>query len=724
MKNPIRELYPIPPSRKRHVVWVNSTPHLSTAAAAEHNEILELYRCDYATFVTQLHSFLSALMSTDLHRGYNDYWFELAARGPEQVYSEIRTIFMEAEGSVTYMLDRLEQDKSEAKVEPTLAPTMDADTHALYSWILRQPNTPLNKYEAKLFKKYAGDSSKRTGAQYIKQIQDNYLPDREAWVRAKVPNSKLYESALVYYKKLNNIQHSFDGSLDIENLRGYLARARSTTFGGYPYLRNMADFVSEDENDPTTYADLYNRLAIGWLYLSPRDKDTLYPAFIALERVQPGGVEDYDIEKTAEDQHYKANKQRFVQAQSAVISHAYKFLVDGVNLQMRKYRPTMSSDKFGEELVSSEMKRLASIGFGKCPPHSNDVLTNANIVGTDYTNFDASQDVCISNDAHYMNWRRIAPGWMSYYIIDPYVRGTYAISGILVPQFGLVKTTGVKSGMCDTNQCDTQDCAVADILELLWYNERMRSEGTPGKCLTPDEIITYMGYTMDNGDDRFKLTPCNEDDIESADGELGFIAQKSKQEVLPVGSLCSEMGITYLKTILCLVDDTLVRTDSVAKLILARMHPESVVQTEHECSLVVDFMMSASRSSESPNLYVLVDYMYARLPLFRDLVHGRVSFQYLIDHMVAEQMEQLRLRKGTKWMRRKGMNYAEVIEQLNTKYGYGEEGHRGTVGALNSNGTGLEQLPQVQAIMAIAYERLSKGVLGSTFTKEVENNVN
>lgn len=721
MKKRAQALYPIPKSRIKNVIWVNSTPHLSRVVADEHANILANGRVTYSEFCSRLHSLLSELLTTDLHRSYNDYWYQLAARGPEYIYHEISDIFLTSDGSITYMLDRLSKDKVDIVTEPTLAPTSGEDIQLLHDWVFSLPDSPLNNYEKKLFLKYSGDSSRRSGAGYIKQIRDNYLSSRPEWTSTVMPNMNMYEHALRIYKKINGIEASFDGSLDIINLKGYLSRARSTTFGGFPYLKNMADFVSADESDPTTYADLYNRLAIGWLYLKPGDKDTLYPSFIALERVQPGGIVDYQPDVSLDAQHYKDNKQRFVQAQSAVISHAYKFLVDGVNLQMRKYRPTMSSDKFGEELVTGEMKRLASIGFGKYPPHNEDILINYNVVGTDYSNFDASQDVCISNDAHYMNWRRIAPARMCYYIIDPYIRGTYALSNILVPKFGSVTTTGVKSGMCDTNQCDTQNCAVADALELIYFNEQCRVTGKYSSILSDEEIVTMMGYTMDNGDDRFKLTLCDAEQIEAADHQLGYIAQKSKQEVMPLGTKLKDFGVTYLKTILCAVNDKFVRTDAITKLILARIHPESVVATDHECSLVVDFLMSASRSFESPYLYVYVDYMYARLPLFRDLIDGRIDFKYLIDHMVVEQLEALRLTRGEKWIRRKGMDYAASVERVNTKYGYGEEGHRGTVGAINVDGSGLEALPQVQAIMSIAYERKVKGVLGSTFERRFNN---
>lgn len=705
--------YPIPKSRIGNVTWVNSTPHLSQRGAAIHSNQLKLGAVDYNQFVCELHNFLRKLLVNERHIASNQYWFNLASKGSKHVYQSILDAFSEAEGSLSYMLDQLMEDKLEVKVENELAEHAVEDIDTLHNVLQTLPDNPLTAYEKKLFLKYAGDSSRRTGSGYIKQISKNYLPTRKDWLKTKMPNLDRYNRSLAVYYKLNALVGTYDGCINTDAIVGYLDRARKTTFGGYPYLHNMADFVSDDESDDTTYADLYNHLAIGYLYLSPKDKILLNPEFVALERVQPGGTEEYSGEST----EYKDNKQRFVQAQSAMLSHAYKFIVDAFNVHLKSVRPTMCSDKFGEETVTADMKRLVRINFCKDNITEGDVTYHYNNVGTDYTNFDATQDVCISNDTQYNSWRMLCPAWMCYYIIDPYVVMTYRDNRIVVPRFGSVQTTGVKSGMCDTNQCDTQNCSFADIYELVYYSDT-------ASYLSDDEIMTLMQYCMDNGDDRFKLTLCSAEMIEAADDELGYIAQKSKQEVLPIGSPASKLNITYLKTIIALINGKLVRSDAISKLILARIHPEDVSPVPNPASLVITFFMSASRSYESPYLYILVDYMYARLPYFRMLVNNEISFAQLTAKAVAEQMEILKLRRGKVWMRRKGIDFDAIVEAMNTKFGYGDEGYRGSVGALDKDDKtmGLANLVQVQAIMTIAMERKSQGLIGSTFSKGGESN--
>lgn len=696
--------YPIPPKRERRVIWINSTPHLSKLTALEHKRILEMGRLDYPEFVSRLVDYLHPLLS-DKQLTWLNEWASYARISASHLATKFHQSWASDVGSASHMVEKLLENVDEAYIRPELESTYVADTDKLWQLVESSTPGPLRAYEEHLFLKYAGDSSRRSAAGYTAQIKLNYLPGRPHWRSLDLPNRNRYDRALQLYSSIIGLEPSMDGNVEIEPLKGYLSRARTTTFGGYPYLRNMGDFVN-DAPDDTTYADLYNRLALGYLLLAPRYKVAFNMEFIALERVQPGGVSVYP----PGPKDVKANKQRFVQAQSAVISHAYKLIVDAVNNLMRRVRPTMSADKFGEGSVSMEMKRLASIAYGHEQLTPDDRSVEYNIVGTDYSNFDASQDVCISNDCHYMTWRRIMPAWMCYWIIDPYIWITYRDARIVTPKWGLVQTTGVKSGMCDTNQCDTQNCMLADIYELCYYSDTCRK-------LSDNTIRRLLQYTMDNGDDRFKLTYCSAEQIEQADAELGYIAQKSKQEVCPVGSAASQLNVTYLKTILFLdTNNVLVRTDAVAKLILGRMHPEHKLPFPMPYSLVVDFFMSAARSTESPNLWWLVEYMYSRLPVFRDLINGKESFESILDHMVAEQYELLKLRKGIKWMKRKGLDYDAVIEMVNVKHGYGDEGYRGRAGMLTKSG--FAALPQVQAIMALAYARRSAGVLGTVFHKE------
>lgn len=709
--------YPIPRARRKHIHWVNGTPHLSKAAAHVHEEAIGRY--SYAEFVDLLYGFLSPLLSDD-QRVWLDRAHQAALAGEKSTEKYFRALLTRSDSDrgIEYMLDRLLEDKVESAREPLFAEDSKKIESQVMRWVESLPKSRLTDYELKLAKKYLGEASSRTGQGYIEQIK-KYLPSRREFVDVPMPDIVAYEEALRIHYDTFGLPSIItkDGVCPYDSIVGFLSRARKTTFGGYPYLSNMADFVSDDPENPTTFSDWYNELAIAYLFLSPAAKEYFAFDFVALERVQPGGVEDYiDEDGAVAYIGKKPNKQRFVQAQSAVMSHAMKFFVDAMTEQMRRTAPNFVADKFNEENVTVFMKTAVKQAFPgqRLRPDASALI---NIVGTDFTNYDAHQDVSVSNDSAYQCWRLLFPEFMTEYLIDPYVKSVYRKGRILVPKFGYIQTTGVRSGMVDTNQTDTLNCSVCDQYELIRYRQEH-----------PDDALMADGtwYAMctkthaANGDDRFKLSPCSAKDLEKYDWELGYIAQASKQEILYSGDILENLSVTYLKTIVC-VDPTnfekLVRTDSIAKLILSKLNPERVKPFPMPYSMLVDMLMSASRSYESPYLYAYVDFMYKYVSTFRALVDGNLSWDQIVAGMVTEQMEVLRLRKGKVWMQRKGIDYDYVVEQMNIKFGYGDEGFRGNEEALRNDraDAGIAQLPAVVAIQRIAYERKANGTLGSTF---------
>ena len=703
--------YPIPYARQKRVQWVNSTPHLSFEAAHDHAQWVGKFT--YSEFLDDLAAVVSPLL-TDWHLSFFNEMLDLARKDYARLRDSFFAIILAPqERAIEYQLDKLLEDKAGVQSDPLFADHVDEITTRLLDWTASLPDTPLNRYERKLALKYAAEASSRTGQGYMAQIE-KYLPTRPEFTHIPMPDMAVYEESLkLHYSRFGLSHMTRDGVRREESLFGYLARARKTTFGGYPYLANMSDFVSKDVNDPTTYADLYNRLAIMFYFLKPADKvraGRVLATFIALERVQPGGVEVItDDEHNEVTYKKKPNKQRFVQAQSAVLSHCYKLFVDQTTALLRKTQPQFVADKFSEEAVTVHMKNTVARGASK-QIISPETSLDQNCIGTDYDNFDAHQDICMSNDTHYQIWRMQFPASFTEYLIDPYVQCVYREGSILVPGHGYIHTTGVRSGMVDTNQCDTLNCSMADIYELKSY-QREHPE------FEDSDLQVCLSSASANGDDRFKLSPCSAADIERFDWELGFICQKSKTEILPAHTPLTSLGVTFLKTIICLDprnDHALLRTDAISKIILAKLNPERV-RNALPYSMVVDFFMSTSRSTESPYLYILVDFMYRYLPVFADLVDGRLQPDQLIAGMVREQMEVLRAKRGKEWMARKGMDYDGIMEQMNIKYGYGDEGYRAQTEALNSDrpAAGIMALPSVQAIMAEAYSRKSAGTLGS-----------
>lgn len=706
--------YPIPPARQKSIIWVNNTPHLSAKGAVLHRECIALSPTDHHTIRQELYSFLAPLMTEQRELALLEKLHLMSSDEEVWTYYQQLVRRQEEAREIEYMVDRLMIDRSEAKVEPELAGREQEIVSKTAAWIRSLPEDKLKEYEDKLFKKYLSDSSVRTGEGYIKQI-GNYLAKRKEFIDIPLPNMPTYERAYEKYIRTFHrlrLQATYDGQLEsevYESLRGYLRRARRTTYGGYPYLANMSDFVSDSGQE--VFADWYNDLALTFLFLSPADKLRATYDFIALERVQPGGAESYAVDDNGNiTAKLKDNKQRFVQAISAVYSHAYKFVIDARIARLRLVRPHFVADKFGEEAVTVAMHNCVKQSCGTEKP-SPDTVLRQTVAGTDYTNYDAHQDVSISNDTGYNIWRLLFPAWATEWLIDPYVKIIYRDARILTPRYGYIQTTGVKSGMPDTNLTDTDNCAFADIYEQLRASEE--------RDVSDLDRHIALDTAMANGDDRFGLTFLTAAEYEKYDWELGYIAQLAKQEITYKGQTLDELSVTYLKTIICYskVAARVVRTDSVAKLILSRMWPERVSQLSAPASAVISMIMAASRSTESPNLPFLVDFMYEYMSYFRQLVDNEITLDQLVAKYVAEQMQLLQLQRGVKWLKRKGINSEEVIEQMNIRFGYGDEGYRGNVGALDpsAHDAGIAALPQYRAIMSIAESRKVQGILGATY---------
>lgn len=710
--------YPIPKRRLRKVIWVNDTPHLSQTAATIHRAGIGF---SYSDYLRTLVGFIRPCLTETYELETFDKAIQLALEKGDvatyELYSEL-VRRQEDPRSVEYMLDKLLEDKKEGFVKEQYRGKEEKILQDTARWIESCPDDPLKAYELKLFHKYYGEASTRTGLGYIKQVKQ-YLPERDAFANASLPNMRAYEQAEhILIQQFLHLEEELthDGQLP-EALRsslvGFLQRARKTTFGGYPYLANMGDFPvhvelsdTSNPNYSVTFFQWYNQLALVWLALSPAFKVRAAYDFIALERVQSGGAE-FDGSEVVEK---KANKQRFVQAQSAVISHACKFFVDACLSYLKYQRSNFVADKFGEPSVTVMMKRVVSVVTGKEEPGPDQPL-NVNLVGTDYSNYDASQDICISNDTSYTMWRLLFPACFTEYIIDPYIKCVYRKGRILTPGLGYVQTTGVKSGMVDTNQTDTINCAFADAYEIVRYAQ----EHTVNMTTT---LPMLLEHSAANGDDRFGASLLGAADIERYDGELGFIAQKSKQEIAYKDSLVRDMSVTYLKTIVCYSQavNRVIRTDAVSKLIMARIWPERVEDLTPASDLV-SFFMSAARSTDSPNLKYLVDFLYIYSPEFKNLVEGELTFESLSAAFTAEQMKLILKQKGKYYITRKGIDAESIIEKMNTKFGYGDEGYRGTAGGLDTGlpDSGIARLPQVAAIMDIARIRKEQGTLGSTY---------
>lgn len=226
--------------------------------------------------------------------------------------------------------------------------------------------------------------------------------------------------------------------------------------------------------------------------------------------------------------------------------------------------------------------------------------------------------------------------------------------------------------------------------------------------LSTSQLLTIaLTNRMINGDDRFRITPISDAETEKYDGELGQIAQKSKQERFFIpsgGSFNDSIKVTYLKTAL-IYDDKLIRVDAIAKLILGRYNRERVRIISAPYSLVLETVMASTRAAESPVLWVLVSWLCSVSSVANDWFSGSITTQQLLDSAVIEQMEVLKRSKGKIWLKKKKVDPDYVIETMSQKYGLAEGGHRMASDYMRMTESGkqilaFEKLPIISALFS------------------------
>lgn len=443
---------PIPHLWQDSITWINLTPHLSSYAAKEHQSILSLATSNpYASVKEWLLSFDT----------YNEIVKEFEMLGPTAAFRQMTTISAAAQRRRDFMITHLEDNKEARERNPLLRDEKQflSMVSKLDAWI-KTLETPLASFERKMLVKYLSDSSSRSLEGYVKQVETNYLTSRSGWRSKRLPRMDVYEGAISRLYSQMAVNMSPKDQLDRMKTINSIQAARSSTFGGAPYYINMGEFLDvDDPNNDMTYADLYNRFAIFYLLLPPALKRAIvyYYKYTALERVQHGGYEG-DVAQfllDAGDVKFKLNKQRFVQAESAVLSHALKIIHDVALANMRMLHPFMFADKLSDEYVAANIKFI-------CRYATDHKLT---IQGADWSNYDADNELPLSNDMTFNVLRKwIPPDWVEW-VLDPYVVAAYTMK-IFVPTKGLVITTGVKSGQVFTNLADTINAVGINNYEL------------------------------------------------------------------------------------------------------------------------------------------------------------------------------------------------------------------------------------------------------------------
>lgn len=226
-----------------------------------------------------------------------------------------------------------------------------------------------------------------------------------------------------------------------------------------------------------------------------------------------------------------------------------------------------------------------------------------------------------------------------------------------------------------------------------------------------------LNLRMINGDDRFRATLIPPSEIEKYDGELGLIAQKSKQEEsTPTEKFNTNMAVTYLKTALVSPDgSSLLRSDSIAKLILGRYNRERVRLDPAPYSLVIETLMAGTRAVESPYLWWLVSWLYNVSDIAKAWFERKLSTDEVVAGSVIEQMLELKRTKGKMWLKKKNIDADYVINKLAEKYGLSPDGHRASSEYFTLSDSGrqvlsLERIPIVSKLIDV-YSTMSSSQL-------------
>lgn len=451
--------YPIPPKLRSMVKWVNGLPHYSSYACNVHrNSILDLGKNqDMSNLV------LKWLQDARVH-GCEEVYSKYKSMGPEETFNYITYIAPEAVKSYRFLQKMVMEEESQWKQDPTLGDTDYPKVVSILKGIIDDiDNKGLREFEQKSLIKYASDASRRNFDNYVAQVIQNYVPNRKDFLNRINPNWEAYDTSLrVQYDMFKS--DKIDNYIKLVQQGDFIVKSRHDTFGGAPYYKNMGDFISnEDDGDLTTWADRYNELALLWLFLPVKFKMRVSDFFnyTALERVQTGGLSEYTgKENSLSDFKSKDNKQRFVQAESAIFPKAFKAIHD-VILDIWRNIPLLGADKISEEATSDALKTIAE----------NGVRYSIDIQGADFTNFDASIDIAQLDDDYFNVIRLNMPRWVNSYIVDPYFAVAFR-SSVYVPGVGQFVSTGIKSGMIITNQGDCLHANLVDIYELVrWAHQ-------------------------------------------------------------------------------------------------------------------------------------------------------------------------------------------------------------------------------------------------------------
>lgn len=442
----------IPPRWRNKTIWIDGTPHLSRAAAERHRVLASAKVEEPKSLRTWLR-----------HTAYANAVSQFDSIGEEQAVRKLLSVSQDARKRLARTREMLLEEQKQARRNPLLT-----DEEALKEFIkLREyldgsrewASPQLLAFEFKTLAKYASDSDRRFYEEYYRAVKENYLPSREHWQNKQLPHLSEYNAAVEATRQLILDNTPWDLETD------FISLARKSTYGGAPYYINMGEFldVDDDEND-TTYADLYNKLAVWWLLMTPKNKERVIGAYqyTALERVQHGGISlSAALELQTIEQLNAAmpeyNKQRFIQAESAVLSHAMKILHDNMLASLRRTIPEIIADKISEEYVTARI-----VAFG----HEFLDDPDSRLQGADWSNYDADIETPQLNDNLFDTMRSQAPAGWSTWIIDPYIRSAWQMK-ISVPGMGVIQTTGVKSGMEFTNMGDTVNAITIDAYEML-----------------------------------------------------------------------------------------------------------------------------------------------------------------------------------------------------------------------------------------------------------------
>lgn len=659
----------LPTKWLRRARWVNGTPHLTDLAARVHMENVQP--------VDDMEGFWLAV---DAIKGSNLLpealeFYDHIAYDWSRALEYITHIPKGAATRLRLLRERLLSNKLEWNVDPTFGENgkqlLQEQLERSLQWAeqLESNSKIIADFERKMAIKYAANQNIRTAAEYARTARSNYSPNRKGWREQAYPQLEDYDRALImHYNSLlsdnptsseivNNHKHS---TIPQEYLDAMNSTQRNT-YGGAPFYITMDEFVNSEppenpEEEDLKYVTIYDFFATIYFLLPPRFKRLVpnYYQYSPLERIQHGKL----LEGSVFGKQDKT-KQRVIQAEPAVISHASKQFHDIELQQVWMSKLPLSADKYGEEDVSHYMKDIVNTGSILQREHpSLDVW----LAGCDYFNFDATQNAILANDAYYNVLRMTMPNWYNYWIIDPY----FIVSQFMptwLPGVGTQRSTGVKSGQQVTNQQDSYVANFSDCYELVTW---------PSFFTYSVEVQeAFIVNRMVNGDDRYKITPFSAEHIEKADLQLGLVSQKQKQEMFSFKrQKISELKVTYLKTIVYYdrQKNSLIRTSSIAADVLGRYTRERIRKMPAPACVIVDAIMAGSRAVDHPDLTLLKDFIN-QFQIGRDWLSHKISSEQLLNAAAIEEMEQYRLTKGKKWLARSGFNAEDAIQKLYAKFG-------------------------------------------------------